>query len=149
MPTYSPILDSEVDAESPITQSLMERLRDNPLALFGDNYTQLTGSGNYSVPTNISLLKVVIFGAGGGGGGGVSDTGDNDGGGGGGSGCVTVTYMSVSGGDSIPYACGSGGSGGALDNDGSEILRVHPVEQFCFSIDVKIYFQATILLRTI
>lgn len=32
-PTYDPILDSEVDAESPLTESLMTRIRDNPDAV--------------------------------------------------------------------------------------------------------------------
>lgn len=35
VPTYNPIADSEIDPESPITSSLMRRLRDNFLALFG------------------------------------------------------------------------------------------------------------------
>lgn len=35
MTTYVPILDSEVDAESPVTVSLMTRLRDNALSFLG------------------------------------------------------------------------------------------------------------------
>ena len=33
MPAYNPIANTEVDPESPITSSLMQRLRDNPLAI--------------------------------------------------------------------------------------------------------------------
>jgi hypothetical protein len=33
MTTYTPILNAEVDAESPITDLLLTRLRDNPLAI--------------------------------------------------------------------------------------------------------------------
>lgn len=35
IPNYAVILDDEIDPDSPITSSLMFRLRDNPLALFG------------------------------------------------------------------------------------------------------------------
>ena len=70
MPNYSPILDSEIDAESPITESLMTRLRDNPLALEGEDYTELTGSGTYTVPSDVNLLKVILIGGGSGGRGG-------------------------------------------------------------------------------
>ncbi len=45
---YDPILDSEVDAESPITESLMTRLRDNPDAV---------AAGAASVPA----LKKILF----------------------------------------------------------------------------------------
>lgn len=35
MPTYVPILDAEIDPESPVTVSLMTRMRDNALAYLG------------------------------------------------------------------------------------------------------------------
>jgi hypothetical protein len=35
VPSYTPIADSEIDPESPITSSLIQRLRDNWLSLFG------------------------------------------------------------------------------------------------------------------
>ena len=35
VPVWQEILDTEIDPESPITASLMQRLRDNPLALLG------------------------------------------------------------------------------------------------------------------
>jgi len=113
MPNYSPILDSEIDAESPITESLMTRLRDNPLALEGEDYTELTGSGTYTVPSDVNLLKVILIGGGSGGRGG--DVAGN-GGGGGSSGCVYTGYVSTSGGASISYACGAGGAGGSASN---------------------------------
>lgn len=118
MPSYSPILDTEIDASSPITESLMTRLRDNPLALIGANYTALTGSGSYSVPSNVSKLSVICIGGGGGGGGGgrsgnTFDYNGGGGGGGGGGGFVKYTSFSTTGGASISYSCGSGGSGGA------------------------------------
>jgi hypothetical protein len=37
MTTYTPILNAEVDAESPITDLLLTRLRDNPLAIANGN----------------------------------------------------------------------------------------------------------------
>lgn len=117
MATYSPILDSEVDADSPLTESLITRLRDNPLALISATPTELTGSGNYSVPTDVDLLMVVCVGGGGGGGGGGDTSAANNGvelgGGGGSSGGVSIGYFSTSGGSSIAYSCGSGGGGGA------------------------------------
>lgn len=116
MPNYLPILDSEIDAESPITESLMTRLRDNPLSFIGESYTELTGSGTYTVPSNVNLLKVILIGGGSGGKGG----GTTDGGGGGTSGCVYTAYVSTSGGASISYACGSGGAGGINTGDGSD-----------------------------
>jgi hypothetical protein len=48
MTAYDPILNTEVDAESPITQSLMERMRDNPIAV---------AEGDPSVPY-ANLIKV-------------------------------------------------------------------------------------------
>lgn len=105
---YIPILDSEVDAESPITESLMTRLRDNALAFAQESYTELTGSGNYTVPADVSELKIVLVGGGGGGSGGNTA----DGGSGGNSGCVRMSYVSTSGGSSLAYSCGAGGAGG-------------------------------------
>jgi hypothetical protein len=119
MATYSAILNGELAAGQPITQSLMTRLRDNPLALIGATPTSVTGSGTYTVPTGINLLRVILVSGGGGGGGGES-SGDERGGGGGGSGCVLEAYVSTSGGAGIAYSCGAGGSGGAANIDGGE-----------------------------
>jgi len=49
--TYTPILNAEVDAESPITDLLLTRLRDNPLAI---------GEAAAGVPLN--LLPTVLLG---------------------------------------------------------------------------------------
>ena len=106
---YVPILDTEIDAESPITESLMTRLRDNILAFAQDSYTEITGSGNYTVPSDVTLLRVIMIGGGGGGGGG----GASQASGGGGSGCVILKHLTTTGGASISYACGAGGAGGS------------------------------------
>jgi hypothetical protein len=51
MTTYTPILNAEVDAESPITDLLLTRLRDNPLAI---------GEAAAGVPLN--ALPTVLLG---------------------------------------------------------------------------------------
>jgi len=51
MTTYTPILNAEVDAESPVTDLLMTRLRDNPLAI---------AEGDASVP--IALQGMPLLG---------------------------------------------------------------------------------------
>lgn len=110
MPTYSPILDSEVDAESPITQSLMERLRDNPLAILQSAYTVLTGSGTYNVPADVTKLRCILVSGGGGGGDG-GGTNGGYGGGGGGGGQVLEEFLTVTPLASLSYSCGAGGAG--------------------------------------
>lgn len=65
VPTYSVIADSEIDPESPITESLMRRLRDNVLAVLGidpatpspsftlaPSYMTRTDSSTHSIVTN-------------------------------------------------------------------------------------------------
>jgi hypothetical protein len=51
MTTYTPILNAEVDAESPVTDLLLTRLRDNPIAI---------GKAAAGVPLN--LLPTVLLG---------------------------------------------------------------------------------------
>ena len=111
MATYSPILDTEIDAESPLTESLMTRLRDNPLALIQSTYSALTGTGYYPVPANVSLLRVILVSGGGGGGGGGNNTAA--GGTGGNSGRVRIFMFSTTPLASIHYECGAGGTGAA------------------------------------
>jgi len=66
----------------------------------------ITGSGNFTVPTNITLLYVELLGGGGGGAGVYSSS---QGGGGGGSGGYLEAYMTVTPGQIIAYSVGAGG----------------------------------------
>lgn len=63
VPTYSRILDSEVDPESPITQSLLTRLRDNPLAFLNIDTATTNPIANLGlrgeVELNYSTSRVV------------------------------------------------------------------------------------------
>jgi len=78
---YVVITDAEITAEAPITQGLMFKLRDNPLALIGGIFTELTGDGIYQVPASVNKIRVICVGGGGGGGGGVSGVSAGIGGG--------------------------------------------------------------------
>jgi hypothetical protein len=50
MTAYLPILNSEIDPESPITESLMQRLRDNPIAIVeGSTGAPVATPGNFSI----------------------------------------------------------------------------------------------------
>lgn len=113
---YSVILDSEIDAESPITESLMTRLRDNTLAFAQESFTVLTGSGNYAVPADVTKLKVLLVSGGGGGSGSSSTTS----GGGGGGGRVVETFHTVTPLASLAFVCGGGGAGGAFNTIGTD-----------------------------
>ena len=126
MATYQPITTAELDANSPITESLMTRLRDNPLALASLTPTAtLTGSGTYNVSSDIDLLMICCVGGGGGGGGG-GDTGsstnkqDGQTGGGGGAGGEVELGFITSPSASYSYTCGSGGSGGTNGSNGND-----------------------------
>lgn len=68
---------------------------------------QLTRSGNWTVPPDVSTVLVECWGAGSGGGAGVSA-----GGFGGSGGAYAASTVTVTPGASIPYSCGFGGPGG-------------------------------------
>lgn len=55
VPTYSQILDSEVDPESPITQSLLTRLRDNPLAFLNIDTSTVNPIANLGLRGEVEL----------------------------------------------------------------------------------------------
>lgn len=78
-----------------------------------------TTSGSYSIPSNVSSIKVECLGGGGGGGGAQSAGGSNiNGAGGGGSGAYAVSYLNrdqISG--SVTVTVGSAGAGGAAGNN--------------------------------
>ena len=88
----------------------------------GNKVTYTSGSGTFTVPSGISMLKVYLIGAGGGGGGG-SDYNTtysaSGGGGGGGGGAFISLELPVNSGQGISYSVGGGGSGGATGTDGS------------------------------
>lgn len=68
------------------------------------------GTGNFTVPTNITLLYVILLG---GGGGGRNVSGTYESGVGGGSGGYLEAYMTVTPGQIIAYTVGGGGGGNA------------------------------------
>ena len=64
MTTYTPILNAEVDAESPITDLLLTRLRDNPIAIAaGDVGAPRIVAGGLSIATNSVSGNIVSSGA--------------------------------------------------------------------------------------
>ena len=82
-------------------------------------WDELTGSGNYTVPDNVTRIEVLVVG-GGGGGGGTSATGDNPSAAGGTGGVVAYSVIDVTPGQTISYESGGGGSGASRgNNDGS------------------------------
>lgn len=79
MTTYSTILNSEIDPDSPITTALMTKIRDNPLAI-GEGASgapkllrnamrvaYFSASGTFNVPADVTQVWVEVAGAGGGG----------------------------------------------------------------------------------
>jgi hypothetical protein len=71
---------------------------------------ELTGSGNWTVPTGVTSVTVHVWGGGAGGGGG--GPGFTTGGAGGASGGYSSSVLTVTPGDVIPYVVGAGGTGG-------------------------------------
>lgn len=106
MPGYLPILNAEVGAGQPITNSLITRLRDNPLALISAVPDEITSSGNYNVASGVTLLMVICVGGGGGG-------ACNNSAVGGSSGFVKCGFVSTtgSGSEQLPCVIGAGGGG--------------------------------------
>jgi hypothetical protein len=83
------------------------------LVLFGLNNifgqtTYTSGSGNFTVPCDVTSVTVQIWGGGGAGGGGNNN---NNGGSGGGAGGYSTSTLSVTAGSTIAYAVGTGGTG--------------------------------------
>jgi len=95
------------------------------------NYTVLTGSGEWTVPEGVTKIRVIIVGAGSGGAGGKKGqkgpqiTSDNyggeggEGGEGGAGGLILEINMIVAPSAHISYSCGSGGTGGNPDSQGT------------------------------
>ena len=99
------------------------------------NYVLLTGSGNWTVPDGVSIIRVILVGAGSGGDGGENGTngeagyvssqirpdethGGNGGNGGkagsaGSGGKIFEVSLNVTAGATLSYACGAGGTGGS------------------------------------
>lgn len=71
-----------------------------------------TGTCDWTVPTGVNKVDVLVVGAGGGGGGTGSRNGWASGGGAGGS-VVSVTAIAVTDGNTIPVVVGAGGTGGS------------------------------------
>lgn len=95
------------------------------------NYTVLTGSGEWTVPEGVTKIRVIIVGAGSGGAGGKKGqngpqiTSDNyggeggEGGEGGAGGLILEINMIVAPSAHISYSCGSGGTGGNPNSQGT------------------------------
>ncbi|MEU9154929.1 hypothetical protein AB0D59_31315 [Streptomyces sp. NPDC048417] len=84
------------------------------------------GTHTFTVPQDVSQIRIVALGGGGGGGGGGGNNGDSfsgGGGGGGGSSAVVSCLIPVKSGSKISLTVGSGGVGGTggsgMDNDGA------------------------------
>lgn len=120
VPTYSVIANSEIDPESPITTSLVTRLRDNPLALFqidpatstptatvpGQqiyiNKTAGTYTNDLTIPAGVGLIKYRSFGPGGKSSATIGHIG--------GSGEVRIGTLAVTPGESLSFVIGAGGT---------------------------------------
>jgi hypothetical protein len=68
-----------------------------------------SGSGNFTIPANVTKLKVTVVGGGGGSGGSVSG---NTGGGGGGGGAAIKWLTGMTPGNTLSYSVGAGGTAG-------------------------------------
>lgn len=81
-----------------------------------------TTSNTWNVPSGVTEVIILGFGAGGGGGGGADPAatpGGGGGGGGGGAGIMVRTVQTVTPSDTLTITIGAGGSGGASEADGS------------------------------
>jgi hypothetical protein len=124
-PVYNEITDPEVAPESPVTSSLITRLRDNALAVAGGDSAAphlapsrkaiFTSDGNFVVPAGVYRMRVHIWGGGAGGGG----SGDTSDAGQGGAGGYLDVVLQVSPTDTYVITIGEGGDGGANLNNGS------------------------------
>ena len=77
----------------------------------------LTGSSSWTIPVNVTSVKVWAIGAGGGGSG--ATTNDSDSGGGGAAGGVAYKTYTTTPGQSISYSSGAAGTAGTGGNNGS------------------------------
>lgn len=77
------------------------------------------GTYTFTVPSSVSVLKVLVVGGGGGGAGGRTSGSDTNSGGGGGGGGINITSLSVTPGQQIPVIVGGGGNGGGSTAYGS------------------------------
>jgi hypothetical protein len=75
---------------------------------FSQTVTYTTGSGNFTVPCDVTSITVQIWGGGGAGGGGNTN---NNGGSGGGAGGFSTSTLAVTAGSTIAYSVGAGGTG--------------------------------------
>lgn len=86
-------------------------------------YKEFTSSGTFTVPANVSSLKVVALGGGGGGGHNSANFLTQNSGGGGGGGGMCISSLSVTAGESLTVTVGSGGSAGGGNGGNSQVLR--------------------------
>lgn len=77
--------------------------------------TYNSGSGNWTVPSNVTTVQIEVWGAGGGGGGGGAGSGSNGASGGAGGGYCKKNALTVTPGSTISYVVGAGGAGGGTD----------------------------------
>jgi len=86
-------------------------------------YKEFTSSGTFTVPANVSSLKVVALGGGGGGGHNSATFVTQNSGGGGGGGGLCISSLPVTAGESLTVTVGSGGSAGGGNGGDSQVLR--------------------------
>lgn len=106
---------AQFSENSPGSEDLIAGYNENSLIIMGEEYSTLTTSGNWIVPTGWTKIELVLIGGGGGGAGGAPANG----GGGGSSGIVKTLKVSVTPGASEAYTIGTGGGGGALNTNGT------------------------------
>jgi hypothetical protein len=84
-----------------------------PVSYVGPNAQVFTSSGTFTVPSNITAVKVTVIGGGGGGGGAKSPGGQCGGGGGGGAGAAVEWVTGLTSGGTVTVTVGAAGSGGS------------------------------------
>ena len=119
-----PMNDVEIALDASVSEQLFNKIGANINALIdlAGNYVEFTASDTWTVPENVTLVRVFGVGGGGGGGGGAHGaTGVNGGlGGGGGAGAVPFQMlMSVTPGETVTITIGAGGAGGTGGVSGS------------------------------